>query len=442
LMVTMSAALAQAQEVTSPQDPSRQMIRLAAGHNWDEAEALARAILKSHPDNVSALVVLARARRAAGDAEHARVIALRANANAKTNEEHYVAAVEVAAATYDLGKPMIAQLWLRRAVQMAPTDPIRARTLRDLQSVSAASPWNLDVQFSIAPSSNVNNGSLADTIDIGGLPFTLNPDARALAGYEMSLGLRARHQFRGLENLPAQLSFSAFTQRVALSGSAQEEVPDAQGSDYAFDALEVALGQSLNAPQATVRYRVDGAIGKTWYGGAELSEYVRLASTAQWGDVRQAVNTATLQAERQIRQDDSRRSATILNVGLRRDWRLASGDQLGLSLRARHTQSDSVEIDHDALIGGISYDFGEVFDGAVTLGSAFEIEQRKYGSSLYSFDTRHDRLRRIAVTVGFPRHEFYGFSPQIRIEAEKVNSSVDFYDRSDVTVRFGIRSVF
>jgi hypothetical protein len=442
LACALSTAALQAQDLSVPDDAGRQLVRLAADQDWAKAEALARKILAIRPGDVSALVVLARARRAAGDAAGAREAALRADANARTDEEHYVAAIEIAAASYDLGKPMIAQLWLRRATQMAPSDALRTRTLRNLQAVAAATPWSLEGQFSIAPSSNVNHGSLADTIDIGGLPFTLNPDAKALAGVEINLGLRARYRFRGLMDLPAEASFAAFTQQIALSASAQNKAPDATGSDYAYDIVEFALGQALTDASAPVRYRVDGALGKAWYGGAELSQYARVAAHAQWGDARRAVNTVTLQAERQARQDDPHRSATILNLGLRRDWRLASGDALAMALRAQHTQSNSVEIDNDALIGSLSYDFGTVLGGRLSLGSALEIEHRRYDASVYSNDTRRDWRHRLAVTVGFPKSGYYGFTPQVQLQIEKVDSTVDFYDQSDATLLFGLKSVF
>jgi len=442
LAFSLCAAPMQAQDLSVPNDAGRQLVRLAANHDWAKAEALAREILAVRPGDVSALVVLARARRAMGDAAGAREAALRADANARTDEEHYVAAIEIAAASYDLEKPMIAQFWLRRAAQMAPSDALRARTLRNLQSVAAATPWSLEGQFSIAPSSNVNHGSLADTIDIGGLPFTLNPDAKALAGVEINLGLRARYRFRGLNDLPAEASFAAFTQQIALSASAQNKAPDAKGSDYAYDIVELALGQALTDASAPVRYRVDGAVGKAWYGGAELSQYARVAAHAQWGDARRAVNTVTLQAERQARQDDPHRSATILNLGLRRDWRFASGDALAMALRAQHTQSNSVEIDNDALIGSLSYDFGTVLGGRLSLGSAVEIEHRRYDASIYSNDTRRDWRHRLALTMGFPKSGYYGFSPHVQVQIEKVDSTVDFYDQSDATLLFGLRSVF
>ncbi|WP_169739500.1 surface lipoprotein assembly modifier [Thioclava pacifica] len=426
--------------MSSAQD--RQLLDLLRQNDWPGAEALARVILQDRPGDVGTLVVLSRALRAQGDAAGAKVAAERAEAASRNPREHYISAVELAAASYDLGHPMSAQLWLRRAVQMAPDEALKARSLRDLRAVMAATPWEISFDLNAGPSSNVNNGSLADQVDIGGIDFILNPDARALSGYEIAAQLGLRYRFKGFGDLPAQAGLTLFTQQVVLSDKAKRAVPDAKGSDYAFSAVELSLGQALNKPSDPLRFRLDGVIGKNWYGGADLSNYLRLSGAAQWGDAQRAVTTLTLTGERQIRLDDPRKTASILALSARRDWRLRSGDRLGLSLGVRKARSDSIEIDHRAVIVGLSYDLGRPLAGKLSLGAGFQFERRDYDASLYATGARRDWRRQVSLRIGFPKLDYYGFSPVLRIEAEKTNSNVEYYKRYDTTVRFGLRSVF
>lgn len=440
VLAPVSSALAQDQTVAARQD--QQLLDLLRQKDWRGAEALARAILQNRPEDVGTLVVLSRALRAQGDAAGAKAAAERAEAASRDPREHYISAVELAAASYDLGHPVTAQLWLRRAVQMAPDDTLKARSLRDLRAVMAATPWEISFDLNAGPSSNVNNGSLADQVDIGGIDFILNPDARALSGYEIAAQLGLRYRFKGFGDLPAQAGLTVFTQQVVLSDKAKRTVPDARGSDYAFSAVELSLGQALNKPSDPLRVRLDGVIGKNWYGGADLSNYLRLSGAAQWGDARRAVTTLTVTGERQIRLDDRRKTATILALAARRDWLLPSGDRLGLSLGVRKANSDSIEIDHRAVIAGVSYDLGRPIAGRVSLGAGFQIERRDYDASLYATGARRDWRRQVALRIGFPKLDYYGFSPTLRIEAEKTNSNVDYYERYDTTIRLGLRSVF
>ncbi|WP_078540595.1 surface lipoprotein assembly modifier [Thioclava sp. DLFJ5-1] len=418
------------------------LLQVLRSGDWPAAEAAARARLARNPDDVGALVVLARALRGQGDAAGAKAAATRANAQARTQQEKYVSAVEMAAASYDLGHPFAAQLWQRRAIEMAPNDAVRASSVRDYRVLSAANPWSFSVNFDAGASSNVNNGSLADTVDIGGIDFTLNPDAKALSGYEISLSLKARYKFAGFGELPASFGAQIYTKQVVLSGDAKDSVPDARGSDYAFNAVEATLGQALSPADAPLRYRVDLLAGKNWYGGDDLSNYLRVSGSAQWGDPRRSLTQVTLSGERQLRLDNFRNSANVVTASLSHHRRLEGGDRLGLSFALRDASSEAVEIDHRAMLAGVSYDFAKPLAGTVTVGAALELERRDYDATLYGPGARRDTRGRLALQFGFPKLEFYGISPTLRLEGEETRSNVDFYDSSQVKLRLGLRSNF
>jgi hypothetical protein len=308
--------------------------------------------------------------------------------------------------------------------------------------VAADNPWTVQLQFGVAPSSNVNNGSQADTVDIGGLDFVLNPDARALSGTEVTAGLSLAYRHPGLSGLPARTGLAFAMQEVRLSDSARAAAPDVDGDDYDQATVELRFDQALAPATAPLRLRFEARLGHTWYGGQDLSDYLRVVLGADWGDAGGTLTSALLSLERQERLDLASRSATILRLDAGRQWRLASGDTLGLALFLRNTESRSVEVDHLAAGLSASHDLGTLAGGWLTLAAGAAAEWRDYDRSPYSADGRHDLRLRLSARIGFPRAETWGFLPELTVEATRVTSSVDLYDSRDVALRLGLRSAF
>lgn len=423
-------------------DTRNQLVALSEAGRWDEARALAEAILAQSPNDVTALIVLSRALRAAGDHAGARQAARRAHAAARTDDERYAAATELAAAAYAMDRPLIAQIWLRRAVEVAPTPALRQSAIRNYRVVAAGNPLTVNLQFGIAPSSNVNNGSLAETVEIGGLDFTLNPDARALSGQELTAGFSLGYRLDGVGGLPARLSFAATMQEIRLSSSAKAAAPGLEADDYDYAGVELRFQQALNPTKDPLRWLLDLRLGRNWYGGDDLSTYAGAGLVASWGEAARGTNSVGLSVERQNRLDLDSRSATVVRLDAGRSWRLASGDQIALSGALRRTDSPSIEIDHDAALAAVTYDFGTVAGGMFTLSAGFGLEWRDYDRSPYRADGRDDLRARLTGKLGFPKAETYGFIPEISVEALHVNSTVDLYDSRDLGLRLGLRSAF
>ena len=61
------------------------------------------------------------------------------------------AALAVAQALSSEGARTRAQLWLRRAMQVAPTKRQKALAVRDFRYVRLRNPWSTRLSFSVAP---------------------------------------------------------------------------------------------------------------------------------------------------------------------------------------------------------------------------------------------------------------------------------------------------
>ena len=337
---------------------------------------------------------------------------------------------------------MLAQFWLRGAVQASPSPALRDSAIASYRTVAAGNPWTVRLQFGVAPSSNVNNGSQAETLDIGGLDFVLSPDARALSGTEVTAGLAVDYRHEGLWGLPARTGVALSVQEVWLSSSAQAAAPEADGDDYDQARVELRFDQALSQAGAPLRWRFEGRLGRSWYGGAPLSNQLRLGLGLDWGDAQRQVTSVVLSHEWQDRLDQASWSADILRLDLGRQWRLASGDVVALGLSLRETESRSVEVDHSAVGVLASYDLGTVAGGMMTLATGLAIEWRDYDLSSYQAGGREDLRLRLTGRIGLPRAETWGFVPELTVEASEVRSDVDLYDSRDLAIRFGVRSAF
>jgi len=438
----LAAGAAAAQTAVAVEDARRLAVALADQGRSEEAAEVAGALLARNPEDAAAWVVLARVRRGAGDAPGALEAAERANAAAATDDERYAASIEIAAANFVLERRLVAQFWLRRAAEVAPSEALRAAAIRNFRQVRAQTPWQFSFNLSVVPSSNVNNGSREEVIEIAGLPFVLSGDARALSGIEISAGASARYRFAGVNDLPAQLTFALALQRVRLSDDGRAQAPDAEGSDYAYDAVEFGYGQVLSGRDNEAVWRLDTLVGRNWYGGEPLSNYARVGASVQWPTGERAATAVSASVERQVRFDRDDRSAWVGRLDLRQVWQTEDGGRLGVSGGVRRTASDSAEIDHRAVTAGVDYRFGEpVFAGA-TLDMGLSLERRVYDASPFSVDGREDNRARVAATLGFPELDYYGFSPTVTFEAQRVDSNISLYQTDDYAVRVGIRSVF
>ena len=437
------AGPAAAQVELSVEDARGLAVTLEAQGQREAAASVAASLLERDPTDAAALIVIARIRRADGDIDGALEAARRANANADTDDERYAAAVELAAGNFVQDRGLIAQFWLRRAAQVAPTEELREAAIRNFRAVRAQTPWSYTVGFSVVPSSNVNNGSRAETIQIAGLPFVLSGDARALSGLEITLSGSVRYRFEGFDGQPAQIFAGMAVQRVVLSDDAKQQAPQADAADYAFDAFEVGYSQVVSSWTEDVVVRIDTLVGRNRYGGEPLSNYVRGGVVTNWAIDDRSLATVAASLERQVRLDQSDRSAWVTRLDARRIWQVNDrGDVFGIGGGLRRAQSDSIEIDNDAVLFSTDYTWNEPVIGPATLGLGLDLEYRNYDASPFSTDGRQDKRAALRATVGAPGWNFYGFGPTVTLEASRTVSNVSLYDAEDFGVRFGITSVF
>ncbi len=406
------------------------------------AKLVAQGLLQRDAGDVSGLLILSRAERLLSDYRAATRAGRQAWEAATTPMEQYAAALVTAQAISAGGSKLRAQFWLRRATQVAPSAALRAKAVRDFRYLRATSLASVRLRFSVAPSSNINNGSRSETVNIGGLDFLLSGDARALSGIEYSAGATLRYNLGASGRLRQALSLDLDARAFTLSSSARSQAPDARAGDYAFQ--QVALGYDLTLSDAAGRAQNFAAVGlgANWFGGEALTHFFRATAGRRVALSPRNTLRWSLSGERQWRLDADERSATVWTLAGGWYRALKSGDRLSTTAYLRDTSAASAAIAHQALGGTVSYSVAKPLFGQTGLSLSLGLEARAYDQPFIGGVMREDTRASLSASMVFGDVDYYGFSPSATLSASRTASNVDLYDTRDVGIKFGLVSSF
>ncbi len=411
------------------------------------ARRYAEALVLRDATDLNAQLILARAARDMGDTAPARAAARTAWRLADTDAERYSAALITAQVLSSDGKRTRSQLWLRRAAQHAPNDALRARAERDFRHVKQQNPWKTDLTFTLAPNSNINNGSARDQSRLNyaisellfGEPieFELNTEAQAIAGIEFGGAVRTRYRFHqtpiSAHDAKLSLSYRTFTLTDDLGDT------DIAGSDFAYGTMSFGYGyQRINMARKGA-FSLDTEAGQSWYGGARYARFVR-------AQAQQTVRTSARQQlrfgaelERQWGQATPDRDLFGLSASITQGFATGNTGFLGLSASTTQSDAQSVEYSEIVLRSGLSLK-QPVMGAAVQFGLG--ASWRDYDISRDSRDGRQDTRIFADVSATFNEVDYYGFNPTLTLSASTTDSNVGLYDVNRVGLNIGIKSAF
>lgn len=414
-----------------------------------QAEAFADALLQRDPTDHLALLVRARALRNQGRYTEAQRAARKAWAGAGNDAERYSSALFMAQALSSDGKRTRAQLWLRRAGQHAPNDAARARAKQHFNYVKQRNPWQTSLSFTLAPNSNINNGSASDRSYLNykisellfGRPveYELSGSALALSGLEVGASMRSRYRFAETAKTAHDFNFGLSYRTYMLSNSAKDIAPAASGDDFAFGTVSLGYGFKQINMESKGEFSGDLDIGQSWYGGSRYASYLRASAGQSLRVSRERLLRFDLDLERQIGQATADVDKAVVAASL--SQALASGNVAFFNLKGTTTQSRNVDADYDEieLRGGLA--LARPVMGA-DLQFGLGIALRDFDSSRHSPDGREDMRVFADVTAVFREIEYYGFNPAVTFTASSNDSSIGLFDTNRVGLSLGIRSSF
>lgn len=444
-LLTAPAIQASAQTLTLDIPSARALAEQAVlGGNPALARQIALGLLQRDPNDPQALLALAAADILLGQPAAARTSAARAFRASTAKPQRYQAARLAAKAAFDQGRLGIAQFWLRRALDQSPDPQSYQDTVAGFRQVQAQNPWRSTLQFSLQPSSNVNQGSSLDRLIIDGVPTILSfsGDARALSGLTYGLTVGGSYVLGQSATFRTEAGLRLVANGVVLSGAARHLAAGARNGDYAYQAVEASvthrfvLGNEL--PMA-----VTALIGSNFYGGRHLTDYARAEldfATRLTG--RQSLGWQVL-AERQWPVATGQPVTVLASEG-RYERQLRRGDRIGLQVGVVQQSSRDANAENLALTATLTYALARPV-GPAQVDVSLSATQRNfpvYFSNIFNDSGRQDLKLGLGINLTFPQAQVWGFAPALSLTLSETASNISRYEQTAVGLQFGLKSLF
>ncbi|MCU0801766.1 MAG: hypothetical protein MUD11_08315 [Rhodobacteraceae bacterium] len=412
-----------------------------------DALEITDALLLRDATDVTALTIRSQALRALGRYADAITAARSAWSHADTDPARFGAAMAMAAAQSSAGHRTRAELWLRRAANNAPNDRAYAIARRDFSYVQSRNPWRFVFDLTIAPSSNVNNGSSQSELALPGLPifFEIPAESQALSGVKLGFGVEATYRFSPTgPNRQTALTFGTSVQSVTLSSRAQAAAPDARAADFTLVAVETGIRhRRALGDDGRQLLSLSGTFGHNWYAGENLSDYLQLGAELTQGLGGNTTLTWGLAADRVTRIDRPAQSSDRVELSAALGFGIGAGgnDRLAIRLSATDVTSRSVEVRNHAVALNLSWEKAEPVAG-IGIAAALGLEDRIFPDSRYAAGGREDTKLTAKLELTFTEINYFGFAPVLEVQATRNRSNSALHDSQTIGINLGIASTF
>lgn len=410
---------------------------LAAGHPRAAAD-ITTALIKRNPGDAEALIIQAHAQRTMR-AHKAAQQAARAGWRASDRPvEKYGAALAMAQALSSDGKKTRAQLWLRRAAHVAPSEALVARAARDYQYLRTTNPWSVNFSFGINPGNNVNNAPRDNTVVLGGLVF-VNESAVPISGFEVQTNATLRYTLS--ESVTRRKSFALRWLEGHVVFTDADVPAGVDEADFAYRRLEGEFAWDLQNSRDAPRRNIALTFGRLWTAGDPQADEIKLS----YRDSRTLSDGTHFGWHTSLgyshRKDNENRSGFTGILGANWAVTLANKGVLSWSVGVGRTETDSVSTTHSKLDLGVTYALPEPVLGA-RASLAAHATLRAYDDPLYSAEARLDRSVTLSASLLFVDFDTYGFAPKLTVEANDTQSNITTFETQNFGLKIGWQSVF
>lgn len=436
-LFVICAGASMADPVSLELDQARVLARdLLAAKQYEAARAVTRGLVQANPTDYSALIIMSRAEAELGRPSQAEWAARQAWALADTQDEKFAAAYQIAQTLDQGGRLTEAQWWLRRAATHAPNTRMKTATARAFATTKSKNPWTTELRFAVAPSSNINNGSIRTTTKLYDLPFDfqLTGAALALSGTEISVGATLGYRLAQTDRARHQFVLSTDHRTYRMSDKARALAPASKGRDFAFSSIAASY----------VRSGVDSELsftaGRSWYARDPFTNFLRLNGRKSFSVGARAGLALGGAVEKQIglgTRLDARVASSQLTYAILRD----NGDRFSLGAHFTRSESSDLNLDYTRKAVTASYVVARPVLG-MQLQFGITAGRKDHARTTLAAGGRHDREISGAITAAFPKLERLGFMPTLTIEQRRNRSNIAIHDTKETGIHLGIQSSF
>lgn len=448
LMFSSTADPVTSQPISVNEDGIR-LLALASidERNWTQARMLAETLLQSNPADEAALTFLTQSAFQMGDFGAAREAAARLYRSEIPNERRFQAARLAALAAASEDRFTLSELWLRRAMIVAPTAEDLLETTNDARRVRRINPWSTNVQLSFVPSTNINGGASSEFNYIDGVSAVgvLSASAQALSGYVAQADLRTTYRLAETPTYRHRVSGRIYMRAPIPTGDSLEAIRD-EGLEIR-DFSTARLEFSFNRDQAIEDgiFGISADIGSYWSGAVHDHSYARLGGYRTFSFPEGLSLTGAAYAEQRFTTTDLAPEDLLLGVSGTVTKRLPNRSEISLSLSWLGQEGETINDTYDRYTLQLEHTLAEPI-GPVALSGAVGLQHTDYSDYLVGFipapGGRQDTRIFGSVTAAFPDYSFAGFSPLMRMNLGNTTSNISRFEISEFGVELGLRSTF
>lgn len=334
------------------------------------------------------------------------------------------------------------QLWLRRAVQHAPTEGARDETIRAFRTVRARNPLNFNIKLSVTPSDNVNNGSNSPYNIIDGSPLvgTLSPSAQAIPGTVATGDLRLSYRLRQSQTSLTRLTGRFYTRQVRFNNP----VAGLSASDLGAARAEAGIAHAFAGRGEDSQWELGLAGGRTWSGGDPYYDFARASVQRRQKLSENLYLSLGTSVEEQLDETVPKSDATQYDAFAQLSYTLPKGGRLGAYVNYRNVDTNGTNRAYSQWTGVVSYTMGQQIGPAVmtfSLGKSV-VDYDRYSVLLPVPGGRNDDSVFGGVTASFNDWGYMGFIPTVSFNAGKSRSNISRFDVDETSLSLGVRSEF
>jgi tetratricopeptide (TPR) repeat protein len=286
-------------------------------------------------------------------------------------------------------------------------------------------PLGGSIEVALAPDSNINRATSAETLDTIVAPLQLDEDARAQSGIGIKLG------GQGYVRLPLDDSLNLLG-RLSGQGSLYGR---SQFNDIAASAqlgIEYAIGDDRWRPAVGRVYR--------WYGGPLYAHTDTVSLNWLHSAGGRAQVDFDLAAGRADYRANDLQDGWIYDLAV--SYERALGQRSGGALSLSAQRQTARDPGYATVSGGIGLVIWREA-GQTTLYGSLGVRRLNADRRLFLYpEQRRDWYLRAGVGVTLRQLAVEGFAPLVRVNYERNSSTVGIYDFDRVTVDVGMTQAF
>ena len=334
--------------------------------------------------------------------------------------------LELARTLFLARKDEEADYHFKLAIAQHPPKAVIANIARYREAIRTRRAWRFNINLGIAPDSNINSATDKERLDILGLPFKLDPGARARSGTGLIAGADASIRLFRDSKLPLYLGVYGRMLRYP---------------DHDFDDIYIGGEAGPEFRLSGGRLRIAATGLERWYGGKHL--LTSLGGRLNFDKV--IGGKLGLETWLSTRHNAYSRRSDVdgwdIEAGMSAN-RALSPSTLGFAYASvqRGIANDPGQSNWQGRIGcGVLKEVGWGLRPQIAL----EVGRQINDAPLALFNkTRRDWRLQASASIYKRDWNVAGFAPSLRLIYSRNFSTVDLYDQKRIRAEFGVAKAF